>query len=127
VSSTGLESLKDLAVSGSQKLEDYQKVTEWSPSGTHILAAATDGSIAIFEYPTWNKILFYQPSTNADQSQHHGANEILDGSWDPSGRQVATVSGRKLLVYSANDGSIVQDIPPGDMNGKVPCEFRQCK
>lgn len=40
---------------------------------------------------------------------------------------MATVSARKLVVYSTNDGSVVQDIPPGQMNGTVPCEYRNCR
>lgn len=126
VGSSSLEPLKDLAVTGSTKLEDYQRVTEWSPSGTHLFAASTDGSIAIYEYPSWARVLFYQPSANAGE-HHHGKSEIWDASWEPTGRHVATVSARKLVVYSASDGSIVQDIAPGEMNGKVPCDYRQCK
>ncbi|KAI9032173.1 WD40-repeat-containing domain protein [Hyaloraphidium curvatum] len=125
----GLDLLRELPVSSAPTGDPYQKVTEWSPSGTHVLAACSDGSMAIYEYPSWTKVLLYQPSGSGsgDASQHHGVSEIHDGSWDPSGKFVATVSARKLLVHSANDGSVVQEIPPGEMNGKVPCEYRACR
>ncbi|KAI9312973.1 WD40-repeat-containing domain protein [Dichotomocladium elegans] len=106
------------AVSAStcRNVEEYQKVTRFSPSGELLVSGFTDGHVTVHKIPDMQ--LVFPPLR---------FNGIQDCDVDPNETHIAVATSKALIIISAEDGSIIQVIDSPRLNGRMECEFRACR
>ncbi|ORY92352.1 WD40-repeat-containing domain protein [Syncephalastrum racemosum] len=114
---TDIQPLERVSASTTRNIEDYQKVTRFSPaSGRYLVTGFTDGKVSVFKMPELS--LAFPPVR---------FNGVQDCDIDWEERHLAVATPKALVILSLEDGTIVQVIDSPRMNGRTVCEFRACR
>ncbi|RKP36070.1 quinon protein alcohol dehydrogenase-like superfamily, partial [Dimargaris cristalligena] len=112
-----LELIHSRSVMDSRTMNDYQKVTVFSPKGDHILTGGSEGSINLLAYPSLDPVF---PTLKSESG------EIMSADFSQSGGQFAIVTPKDVSVFSTRTGKGVQHIECPVYKNKSECRFRSC-
>ncbi|KAJ1925351.1 hypothetical protein IWQ60_004614 [Tieghemiomyces parasiticus] len=112
-----IEPVKTVAVLETKTLNDYQKVTVFSPKGDRLLTGGSEGSIHLLEYPSLTNVF---PVLKSESG------EIMGADFSASGGQCAVATGKEVSVFSTRTGKGVQHIECPVYKNKHACRFRTC-
>lgn len=131
--------------------EQYPKVTVFSPDGSMLAVASTDGQIALHHFPSLEHVWHdkTEPTASAHDaadaqdtsislpSQDFESDEIYDADFSHSNTHVVFTSSSKLVVYSTTAfretekaegyAQTIQTIKKPALGGQGPCSFRAAR
>ncbi|KAJ2509382.1 hypothetical protein GGI11_005906 [Coemansia sp. RSA 2049] len=93
---------------------DYQKCMTFDPLGKLVAAGASDGTVAVLQYPAMHPAF---PFVEA-------ADEVNDVSFNAEGKWLAVATNDELKILKAKTGSVVQTIDNPHTSSGQPAVFR---
>ncbi|KAJ3344061.1 hypothetical protein HDU93_003224 [Gonapodya sp. JEL0774] len=76
----------------------YLKITEWSPDGSLLLTAGTNGELRVFKYPSFKVHCKFTITSEGSRRPE----EIYDAHFSPDGKQVIAVTANHAILYEAS-------------------------